>query len=111
MRAVLMGFLLLVGLTACTGSGAPDAHVEPTRSTSPVAGPTPDAPGSATRAAATSLPCPRGTPRRLVGARHTIVGAVFAPRLVSPPARQYRNKVLWTSRQRGSADLLVSATL
>jgi hypothetical protein len=39
------------------------------------------------------------------------VGGVFAPRLVSPPAGQYANKILWTARQRGSADLLISATL
>jgi hypothetical protein len=44
--------------------------------------------------------------------KHNIIGEVFAPRLVSPPSRQYANKILWTSEQTGgSADLLITASL
>jgi hypothetical protein len=57
-----------------------------------------------------SLQC-GGNPRRLVGASRDIVGEVFAPRLMSPPSREYSNKILWTSDQQGSADLLLSASL
>jgi hypothetical protein len=31
--------------------------------------------------------------------------------LVSPPSRHYANKILWRSKQTGSADLLISASL
>ena len=109
MRALLAGFLVMLALTSCTGSSTPDRSAEPEASTAPDSTPTPER-GRATTSI--SLPCPHGTQGRLIGMKHNIIGAVFAPRLVSPPSRQYANKILWTSEQtEGSADLLISASL
>jgi hypothetical protein len=109
-RALTAGFLIMVALTSCTGSSTPDTPAKAEASTAPVSTSTPnEVVRSAT--ASVSLPCPHGTQERLVGVRHKIIGEVFAPRLVSPPSRHYENKILWTSGQTGSADLLISASL
>ena len=109
MRALLAGLLVMLALTSCTGSPTPDTPAEPEASTAPGSTSTPERGRPTT---SISLPCPHGTQERLIGVQHNIIGAVFAPRLVSPPSRQYTNKILWTSeRTGGSADLLISASL
>ena len=88
MRALLAGLLVMLTLTSCTGSPTPDTPAEPEASTAPGSTSTPE-PGRPTTSI--SLTCPHGTQERLIGVQHNIIGAVFAPRLVSPPSRQYAN--------------------
>ena len=106
-RALLAGFLMMLALTSCTGSLTPDKPAEPEASPAPDHTPTPERSPTTSM----SLPCPHGMQRRLIGVKHNIIGAVFAPRLVSPPSQRYANKILWSSEQTGSADLLISASL
>ena len=63
-------------------------------------------------AAQVSLPCDGGAQKRVVvGAEHKIEGAVFGRPLVSPPARDRSNKILWVAKHPGRDDLMVSASL
>jgi hypothetical protein len=110
-RAVPAGLLMLLALTSCTESPSPDMTATPKASTAPASA-HPQASRRGLSPHPFSLPCSGGEQRRLVGARHNIIGAVFAPRLVSPPSPGYANKILWSSwQQTGSADLLISASL
>jgi hypothetical protein len=109
-RVPAAGLLMVLTLASCTGS--PDAATPPKAeaSTRLVPTPTPE-PVVESPTTSVSLRCTHGTQRRLVGVRNEIFGGVFAPRLVSPPSRHYTNKILWTSSQAGSADLLIFASL
>ncbi len=107
MRAVLVVSVLTMTLTSCTGS--PSAEKTPGPSP-PVSSSTPQTTRSP--AATVSLPCNRGAQKGVVvGAEHKIEGAVFGRPLVSPPARDHTNKILWVAKQPGRDDLMVSASL
>jgi hypothetical protein len=115
MKAVLLGVLIVLAFTSCTGS--PTARAPERSAASPaVSVPTPEkSPDPAEHRAPVSLPCPDGAqPRVVVGARHRIVGDVFGWPLVAPPASDHNNKILWRSRHAGAAgraDLHISASL
>jgi hypothetical protein len=108
-RALAAGFLMMLALTSCT-SPTPDTGANPQESAVTASTLAPSRVVVPPRIPV-SLPCSHGMQQRLVGARHNITGEVFAPRLVSPPSRRYANKILWSSRQTGPADLLISASL
>jgi hypothetical protein len=99
---------LVVG--ACTAShpadtDGPDAAHSASASGATDASESPSTPGPV------SLPCGRGAPRHLVGARHHISGDVFGWPLRAPPDRDHANKILWRTRHSGGGDLFVAASL
>ena len=106
MRAVLVVSVLTLALTSCTGS--PSAQKTPGPSP-PVSSSTPQPTRDTTPV---SLPCNRGAQKLVVvGAEHKIEGTLAGRPLMSPPARDHNNKILWAAKQAGRDDLMVSASL
>ena len=101
MRPALALPVIGLVLTSCTGS--------PTTQKMPG----PSAPVSVTpgTSAPVSLPCGSGAQKRVVGARHLIRGEIFGRPLMAPPARDHTNKILWSARNSGEGDLIVTASL
>jgi hypothetical protein len=105
MRVVLVVCFIALVLTSCTGppvvEQAPDASAPSSVSSATTSG----------AARPVSLPCDGGAQKRVVGAQHRIVGAVFGRPLMAPPARDHANKILWVAEQLSARDLVVAASL
>ena len=97
--------VIAVVLTSCTGSTV-------VQKPSDTSAPTAVSSSTTSRGVApVSLPCTGGVQKRVVGTRHSIVGAVFGRPLMAPPAGDHANKILWVAKRAGAADLVVSASL